>query len=380
MTQAPAADSKMEDCPPEPVEPASPTWHRSEAASPRVAISHVAVDEILNNIEIGILVLDLAKETIGFRNPASFEILGDRTDPLDYRSVDSLFQPGDEGIMAPAVSKTLQYGNRLIGYSIYQTSEQYRCLFLRNITEKARLESIAQAVNNMDNIGFIFSGIRHEIGNPLNSIKVTLTVLRQNLADFTKERLEEYINRSLGEIGRLEFLLKSLRNFSMFENVSGEVVNLQDFLATFFNLAARDFEVKGIHLHRHLPVEPLPAWADPRALHQVLLNLFTNACDALTGVADPQLILTAYRRDQLIWLIVRDNGCGMSDEQKKHLFQPFNTSKPNGNGLGLVITRKLLAMMDANIEIQSQAGDGTTVIITLPVPKSGLVSEEGSDS
>jgi signal transduction histidine kinase len=160
---------------------------------------------------------DTARQAIDYRNPAALKILQDAGRPEDFADLTANLcgESGTDSFAELAhTNRTFQWGNRLLGCSIYPVSENHFCLFLRDITEKTRLESIAQAVNTMDNIGFIFSGIRHEIGNPLNSIKMTISVLRKNLDRFPKETIREYIERTASEITRMEYLLKSLRNFS----------------------------------------------------------------------------------------------------------------------------------------------------------------------
>jgi hypothetical protein len=68
----------------------------------------------------------------------------------------------------------LRIGKQFIGYTIYLISEVYFWVYVSDITEKVRLNAIAEAVNTMNNLGYIFSGIRHELGNPINSIKTTM--------------------------------------------------------------------------------------------------------------------------------------------------------------------------------------------------------------
>ena len=97
--------------------------------------------------------------------------------------------------------------------------------------------------------------------------------------------------------------------------------------------------------------------------------------EALQGRVTPEIRIGAELHGQHVWMMIADNGCGISPEQQKHLFQPFNTNKPNGNGLGLVITRKLLAMMNSVIEIDSQPQQGTRVTISLPVSPETDVAE-----
>jgi signal transduction histidine kinase len=90
-----------------------------------------------------------------------------------------------------------------------------------DITEKSRLESIAEAVETMNNIGYVFSAVRHELGNPINSVKAGLSVLRANIDTFSRSVVIEYVDRLSSELSRVEVLLRSLRNFSMYDTSTG---------------------------------------------------------------------------------------------------------------------------------------------------------------
>ena len=323
--------------------------------------------QILDNIDVGVLVLDLEERRIDYRNPVFCTVLQDARLCDSYDRLEELILAGLTKPMTGPASITLSYRERTFGCSVYAIGERYRCIFIRDISEKLRLESIAQAVNTMDNIGYIFSGVRHEIGNPLNSLKMALSVLRNNLDTFDRETVVEYVDRGLADIGRIEFLLKSMKSFAMFERVELKNVNLGVFMRRFLPLVEREFSERGLSVVFDEPVDISMVRIDSRALHQALLNLLANAADALADVSDPEIHIFAEERDQLVRLVVSDNGKGISPEQRRHLFKPFNTSKPDGNGLGLVITRKLLAQMDADIEIESSPGNGTLAIISLPL-------------
>ena len=236
----------------------------------------------------------------------------------------------------------------------------------RDITGQKRLESIAEAANLMTNIGYIFSGIRHEIGNPINSIKMALTVLNNNMATYSREMIKEFTERCLGEIIRVEYLLRALKNFSMFETPDVSCVRLDLFIKDFVALVDDDFRKKDIAIHVELPNGPVFGYADPRAMHQVFLNLFTNAADALTDVEAPRITVVLKKETRLVCIEVSDNGIGMSESEIINLFQPFYTSKANGTGLGLVIVKKMLAKMNSTIKIRSQKGLGTRVLIFIP--------------
>jgi len=236
----------------------------------------------------------------------------------------------------------------------------------RDITKEKRLESIAEAANLMTNIGYIFSGIRHEIGNPINSIKLALTVLNNNLKNYSREKIEEFTKRSLDEVLRVEYLLKALKNFSLFERPETQTIVLNKFINQFVNLIQDDFKKKGISVRAELPQDKIRGITDPRALHQVLLNLFTNAADALEDTENPTITLQLNVAEGLIRLDVIDNGCGMDKEERSNLFKPFYTSKQQGTGLGLVIVKKMLARMQSTIKILSKKNTGTRIIIFIP--------------
>ncbi len=236
----------------------------------------------------------------------------------------------------------------------------------RDVTEKLRLESIAESVNTMDNIGYVFSGVRHEIGNPINSAKMSLNVLQHKLDTASKEIVKDYVERALGEIGRVEQLLKSLRNYNLYETPDLQNMNLKAFIQKFFQLAIDDFTQKGIVLRHEIHEDAEWVVADPRALQQVLLNLFTNAADALKDRPSPEIVVTIMRKFSQVLLQIADNGSGMTEKQQQELFKPFYTSKLHGTGLGLVIVRKTVARMHGKVEIASTPGQGTIISIYLP--------------
>lgn len=236
----------------------------------------------------------------------------------------------------------------------------------RDVTERIRLESIARSVNAMDSIGYVFSGIRHEIGNPINSIKMTLSMLKENFERLDISAIKEYLERSIDEIRRIEYLLKYFKSFNMYENMEIQSIPIQSFMNKFFSIIKEDFSKRGISVYLHQSSNADFCYADPRALHQVLLNILINAGDACNRKKDPIIFIDVSRNLDRINLKVKDNGCGMTEEQMRNLFKPFFTTKPNGTGLGLVIAKKMLTLMNGTIEIKSIKDKGTTVDIYLP--------------
>ena len=124
---------------------------------------------VLEKLVDAVIVIDNAAEKIVFSNPAAKTILASLninndfpslSDFLNARKIAMVPEPGNSD------THTIIHNNRIIEFSHHRQTGDIVSLLIKDITEKKRLESIAQSVNTMDNLGFIFSGIRHEIGNP----------------------------------------------------------------------------------------------------------------------------------------------------------------------------------------------------------------------
>lgn len=234
-----------------------------------------------------------------------------------------------------------------------------------DITEKKQLESIAEALNLAENIGFVFSGIRHELGNPVNSIKTAISVLNANIDKWPRAHVVEYLNRTLTEVGRVEYLLKALKSFNMHERPTMQSVDLILFVENLLNLIGGDFATRGIRFSVSLDTNLNKCRADPQALHQIFLNLFANAADALKDKSDPTIFISISNMGRMVQIKIIDNGAGMDANQQDSVFKPFFTSKVSGTGLGLVIVKKLLAGMKGTISLNSEIDVGTEMTILL---------------
>lgn len=328
-------------------------------------------DQVMDHLDVGIIVLDTKEQQIIYQNNAASQILDLEGAAAGYQEISRLLLHQQQYSTSPETPLEFRSGNRLMGYSVYNISADCHCILIRDITEKSRLMSIAEAVNVMDNTSYIFSGIRHEIGNPINSIKITMTVLKHKLNKFSPEAVQEYVERCLSEITRVEYLLKSLKNFSLFENLQLKRSDLKSFLEKFHFMVQSDYETMGVPVKLKLTPKPVFAQIDARAMQHVLLNLLSNAKAALEGQQDPEIQLDLDHKDGLIWLRIQDNGCGIPAEDLQNIFKPFYTTKEDGTGLGLVIARKMLAQMNSSIDIQSHEGTGTITTILIPEATDG---------
>lgn len=329
--------------------------------------------EIMKNIDTGIIILDLEKEEVFFRNIHAVKIFQHVDAASSYEDYYKLLRNEIEELKQPGVTRSTRTkkhsGHRILGYSVYRLAQnwKYVFVFIRDITDQHRLEAIDEASEIMNNIGYLFSGIRHEIGNPLNSIKTALTVVQNNIHKYSPEEFEVYFKRIFGEVAKIEILLKSLKNFNMFEKPEMKTVDLAQFFEDLFQLIGVDLKSKDIGIIVNFPENARVVSVDPRALQHVMMNLIANATDAMEGKEGATLVIETFADDTVVQLYVKDNGCGMTPELLQNVFKPFYTTKIHGTGLGLAISKKMMTQMNCGIDILSSHGEGTIVTLTLPV-------------
>lgn len=344
------------------------------------AIKERLFSEVLDRIEVGVVILDQLNRQVFYRNRHAGKILDFIKASCEYDELSLMMMGELEQVKAKGVTSSTQAmvncDHRSFSYRIHKIegSQQYLVVVLKDVTDQSRLEAIDEASEMMNNISYVFSGIRHEIGNPLNSMKMALTVLKNNLNRFSKEEISVYMQRMFDDAAKMEALLKSFKNFNMFEKPNTVCVDLETFFESLTLLLGSDVRKKKINISIDILPEAKWVLVDTRALQHVAMNILANAIDALTGVERPTLKIRGEAVGETVLLSIIDNGCGMSAELVQNAFKPFYTTKPHGTGLGLVISKKMLGQMNCGINLQSEEGAGTT--ITLSMPK-GYCGEKG---
>lgn len=322
--------------------------------------------DTLRNLQVGIIVLDSRRRQVLFCNAEAQTILRPHMEPHDYGRLERLFTSQPASDLKKSPKDRVRVGGQILGFSVYRVIKGLTWVFIQDITEQARAQSVAEAVSTMENLGFTFSSIRHELGNPVNSIKMTLSVLRDRLGQSSRDSIEEYVDRCLNAVSRVEFLLQSLRSFNIYESLTLRTVDLSEFMDSFQRLVECDLHAQGIALRLRLERAVGSVWVDPRALQQVMLNLVGNATEALAERPGAEIVIEATRCNDIVLVRVGDNGAGIAADELPNLFKPFYTTKEKGTGLGLVIARKMLARMGGCIEVESREAEGTLVTLTLP--------------
>jgi two-component system, NtrC family, nitrogen regulation sensor histidine kinase GlnL len=225
--------------------------------------------------------------------------------------------------------------------------------------------------------------LAHEVKNPLSGIRGAAQLLESSVAPSDRE-LAELIR---DEADRIRALVDRMEAFGE-KPIARTAVNIHRVLEHVRKLAQNGFAAHIRFQELYDPSLP-PVWANRDQLIQVVLNLVKNAAEAVTqeGVAHPEITLSTgfqhgmrvaipgstTRLDLPLFLSVRDNGPGIPDDIRPHLFEPFVTSRSNGNGLGLSLVAKIVGDHGGLIEVDSRPGR-TEFRLHLPV-----VTEKDAD-
>jgi signal transduction histidine kinase len=209
--------------------------------------------------------------------------------------------------------------------------------------------------------GLLAAGIAHEVGNPLTSVSSLVQILQRRHHDsYTEEKLG-LIN---GQLRRIQNTLRELINFSRPANRDWALVSLSEIINEALHVAKYYKRTKQRQIATDLATDLPPVLGKRDLLLQVVLNLVLNASDATERGG--RIVLRTRLEQGQVCLTIEDDGSGISPEDSVHLFQPYFTTKPEGTGLGLFVTRKLVSEHGGAIDFTSTPGMGTTFHVRLP--------------
>lgn len=216
-------------------------------------------------------------------------------------------------------------------------------------------------------LGQMSASISHELNNPLAAIRSFADNGRRFLATNRPERAEENLTRISALTERMAKISEQLKSFAR-KSTSNEQqeVQLYPLILSAKELMTAQFKTQITQLE--LCEVDTPVWVrvNPIQLEQVLINLLTNALQALEGQAERIVQIRLQISKQQIQLYVDDNGPGIGLETLPHLFEPFHTTKKNGLGLGLSISQQILHSMQGELSVATSPLGGARFTITLP--------------
>jgi signal transduction histidine kinase len=295
------------------------------------------------------------------RLPHLLEALGDgeRT-LLDVRR-------GDETLQLVLYATTFE----LVG-------ERHKLVSFQNIRDELDRQEI-------DSWQKLIRVLTHEIMNSVTPIISLSGLIRESMIDDTQSppafralqpQEQDDMLRSVTAIhtrssALLDFV-QAYRSFSKLPAPDVSVVEVRPLLERVSTLMSQEADARRIAIDVRCSELDLSIRADPRQAEQVLINLLRNAVDALSETASPRIELRGLRNEQgTVVLQVADNGAGIAAEHLDNIFVPFFTTKRNGTGVGLSISRQLMHANRGVISVRSEPGEGSVFTLKFPQPFPG---------
>jgi two-component system sensor kinase FixL len=256
-----------------------------------------------------------------------------------------------------------------------ETSRLYFTGFIRDLTERQAtelrmqdLQSELVHVSRLTSMGEMASALAHELNQPLSAIanymKGSVRLLGAENPD--REKIKSALSNAGEQALRAGQISRRLRDFVAKGEAERRIENLPKLLEEAGALAMIGAKEKGVRLKYHMSREVELVLADKVQIQQVALNLMRNAIDAMEDSPRRELIVTtAGAEDGMVEVTVADTGSGIAPEVEASLFQPFMTTKPQGMGVGLSISRTIVEAHGGRIWVTPNPRGGTVFRFTL---------------
>lgn len=323
----------------------------------------------------------IASQDFTFRdvNPAATELLGYNFDELIKMTFFSLFtsttpvksieeQLSRLGVV-DNVEVTLLTKKKIVKDGILSvtreknlTGEVYYQGIIHDISTLKKNERTNLQLQKLAIAGRLVHTLAHEIRNPLNNISLSVSELREESKESQNGSVMylDIIQRNSIRIGDI---ITELLNSSRPASIEVKKRPLQEILEESISSASDRITLKKIKLNKSFVEEKLEILCDKEKLKIAFLNILINAIEAMKEGEGLLNVLLKKQGNEYI-VTIQDNGCGISQENLSHLFEPYFTSKRNGMGLGLASTLNILQSHQASIDVQSVVNEGTSFTLT----------------
>lgn len=249
----------------------------------------------------------------------------------------------------------------------------YRMLkYLRDADlRRTKILHNVEYTNKMATIGRMAAGVAHEINNPLAIINEKAGLL-QDLANFSpdskqKEKTIQLVDSILNSVERCSKVTHRLLGFARRMDIAHEPIDIEHLMKEVVGFQQSEMAHRDISVTFDIPDDLPTVDSDRGQLQQVFLNVISNAVAAVSDGGRIDIVARRIRHNEVAITII-DNGSGIAPEDLEHIFEPFYSTKGKfGTGLGLSITRDIVQRLGGHITVESEVGEGTRFIVSLPV-------------
>lgn len=251
-----------------------------------------------------------------------------------------------------------------------QVLEIIASIIAQRVKIKQTIDALVQS-ERLAALGKLVTTIAHEVRNPLGSIRLATQLLSEPSDRFTllpkdeQAEINEYTAIIIKEVDRLNRSIEQLLAFGKPANTDAELCNIQKLLDNC--LATYQPELDRYNINVVCDYDDCPSlFLNQDAITQVIFNLFSNAIEAMETGGTLSIKTDTQKESKTVSIRIQDTGQGISPSDIPNLFDAFYTTKQKGTGLGLYISRKILAEHSGNIEVDASFSTGASFIISLP--------------
>ncbi len=231
-------------------------------------------------------------------------------------------------------------------------------------------EQLVQA-GKLATLGELTTGVAHELNNPLNNIGLfmgnALDLIGLGVTD--REHIARELQNAMRQVRKATEIISHLRTFGRVAPVSRELVSMNQVIGRALSLMQEQLRLREIEVELDVSSQRAVVMGNPIQLEQVLINLLTNARDALAESPRKIIHISCEVRDGVVDLAFSDTGPGIPEGLERRIFDPFFTTKEvgRGTGLGLSITYGIIKEHGGTIAVANRPGEGATFLIRLPL-------------
>lgn len=240
----------------------------------------------------------------------------------------------------------------------------------KDVTKLRQAEERLRRTEKLSVVGELSASVAHEIRNPLTSLKgfVQLMQLEDEKHQFYYQIMQEELDRINHIVGELLLLAKP-------QDICFTKADVQKILFNVISLLKTEASMHNVQIEFLLKSNVYMIECEPNQLKQLFINIIKNAIEA--SKEGGKVTVTLLEEDHQLTILVKDNGCGMSEDRLNRIGEPFYSSKEKGTGLGLTVSFKIVQSHNGSIHFNSKKGKGTEAVIKLPVKKQTPPIEAG---
>jgi PAS domain S-box-containing protein len=341
---------------------------------------------VLESLAVGLVVVD-GQGKVRFMNPAAERLLGCREEDALERTIEDLLGPG-AAIVADGIQRDIVYAHeeiRLERPGVESVPLEMTVAPLRSgdtgvsgaavtLSDLRPLKDREEERRRLDRLSLLaeVSGVvAHEIRNPLAGMGAGI----QHLMTKFEEGDDKYqaLERILKEGERVNGIIEDILLITRPPHLDLAPCNVSDVVADSLNGWETQAKTQGVQVRKYLGPDLPPVRADRERLQHALSRLLSNAVEAMPDGGELDVLVTGPDSGQsgYVDVEIRDTGIGIKQEDLREIFEPFYSSKTRGTGLGLTIAKRIINGHGGEIDVESEEGRGTRVVVRLPLAGRG---------